>query len=92
VKAWPKSKGDLTAKKSRRRAAQEAGLSLHQYRQAIRVSNIPKDEFERLVESDDPPTVSQLAALGRRQHPGGRATTLEPCPHCGGTGRISVKK
>ena len=92
-KAWPKSKGALTKPVSMRRSAEEAGLSLHQTRQAIRVANLPKGEFERLVESDNPPTVEQLANLGRRR--GVQARGLggrEPCPHCGGTGRISVKK
>jgi hypothetical protein len=45
MKAWPRSKGTLTARQSKRRAAQEAGLSLQRYRQAIRVSQIPTDEL-----------------------------------------------
>jgi hypothetical protein len=91
--SWPKSKGALTARTSRRRLAEEAGLSLHLYRQAMRVVNIPKDEFERLVESDHPPTVEQLAIKGRRWRAGwDYAAPPEksiPCPHCGGTGKVA---
>jgi len=90
VKAWPRSKGTLT-RSAVRRAAQEAGLSLHFYRQAIRIANIPDDEFERLVESNNRPTIGQLAAMGRR-HGRPRGVTSLACPHCGGTGRIRVVK
>jgi len=86
---WPKSKGALTKPVSMRRLAEGAGLSLHQTRQAIRVSHIPEDEFARLVESDDPPTVEQLARLGRRRGIK-RLGGSQPCPHCGGTGRITT--
>ena len=85
-KTWPKSKGALT-RSARRRAAQDAGLSLHQYRRAIRVSNIPRDEFECLIESDNPPSIGEIEALGRRRGTP-RGSTSHPCPHCGGTGRI----
>jgi hypothetical protein len=89
MRAWPRSKGTLTARRSRRRLAQEAGLSLHQYRQAMRVSNIPKDEFERLVESDNPPTIEALARLGTKRGRRRGPKTI-PCRHCGGTGRVPV--
>jgi hypothetical protein len=62
-RAWPKSKGTLTRQGTKRRLAHEAGISLHFYRQAVRVANIPTDEFERLVESDNPPTGETLANL-----------------------------
>ncbi len=88
-RAWPKSKGALTARVSKRRLAQEAGLSLHFYRQAVRVARIPKDEFERLVESDDPLTVERLSMLGRRSGRR-RSAKSRPCPHCGGTGQMPV--
>lgn len=32
--------------------------------QAVRVANVPADEFESQVESDRPPTISQLAQQG----------------------------
>lgn len=49
---------------SRENAAREAGMSKHQYIQMMRVGNVPEAEFERLVESEKPPTLSQLASLG----------------------------
>ena len=32
---------------------------------AVRVANVAKDEFEEAVESDEPPTVTQLAQQGK---------------------------
>lgn len=52
---------------TRESAATDAGLSAHQRKTALRVSNVPKDEFERLVESDNPPTITQLAAMGTKK-------------------------
>jgi hypothetical protein len=49
-------------------AARRAGLSRDQTVTALRVNNVPRDEFERLVESDDPPTVTKLAELGTTKH------------------------
>jgi hypothetical protein len=47
-------------------AAEEAGLSRRQAVTAIRVANVPADEFERQVESDSPPTVTALRRRARR--------------------------
>jgi hypothetical protein len=58
------SKREGTRPLTRSDAATEAGLSSHQAKQALRVANVPADEFERQVESDKPPTVSQLAQQG----------------------------
>jgi hypothetical protein len=52
---------------SQRQAAAKAGLSKHQEKQAKRVAAIPRDEFEALIESDSPPTVTALAARGTRK-------------------------
>ena len=52
---------------TRQSAADAAGLSEHQRKTALRVANIPKKEFEELVESDDPPTIEQLAERGKRK-------------------------
>lgn len=56
------SKGALT----RSDAAHDAGLTLHQHRTAIRVANVPEREFVRQVESDNPPTVTELAEQGKK--------------------------
>lgn len=49
---------------TRENAARDAGMSKHQQVQATRIANVPEDEFEDQVESDKPPTLSQLAAQG----------------------------
>ena len=49
-------------------AARRAGLSRDQTVTALRVNNVPRDEFERLVESDDPPTITKLAEIGTNHH------------------------
>lgn len=61
-----RDKGDLTPL-TRTEAAAEAGLTLHQQRTAMRVHAVPRDQFETLVESANPPTVTALANIGRRE-------------------------
>jgi hypothetical protein len=73
-RAWPKSKGTLTRQGTKRRLAHEAGISLHFYRQAVRVANIPTDEFERLVES----TIRLLARRSRTWSPTPRRLCYPP--------------
>lgn len=53
-----------SAPPSRKQAATEAGLSPDQSKQAIRVANVPQETFTDQVESDNPPTITQLAAQG----------------------------
>jgi hypothetical protein len=52
---------------SRESAARDAGMSKHQQMQMARIGNIPSDVFESQVESDNPPTLSQLAAQGTKK-------------------------
>ncbi len=58
--------GDAPTKMTQRQAAANAGVSKDQEVTAIRVANVPRDVFERLVESDEPPTVTALAEMGKR--------------------------
>jgi hypothetical protein len=51
---------------TRGQAAAEAGLSEWQRKIALRVANIPEDEFEEAVESNEPLTVTALAERGTR--------------------------
>lgn len=51
---------------SQRRAAEQAGMSKDQEVQAVRVANVPEDEFEAAIEQLHPATVTQLAAAGRK--------------------------
>lgn len=75
---------------SQRQAAKDANLSKHQQVQAVRVANIPRDQFESLVESDNPPTVTKLAEMGKRQarpedqpwNPGALPWRLPLSPEC----------
>lgn len=68
-----RSKGTLTSGEpppeseptTQREAAERAGMSLHQERTARRVSEVPENEFEAAVESDEPPSVTALAERGR---------------------------
>jgi hypothetical protein len=41
--------------------AREAGLSRKQQITAMRIGNVPKESFEAQVESDNPPSVTELA-------------------------------
>jgi hypothetical protein len=50
-------------------AAKDAGLSERQRKTALRVAAIPEEEFERRIESDHPPTVTELAELGTQHQP-----------------------
>lgn len=59
------SEGSLT----RSEAANEAGLSRHQKVTALRVASVPSVEFERAVESAEPPTVTKLAEQGKTSKP-----------------------
>lgn len=55
---------------SQRSAAEAAGLSKDQEKQARRVASIPEDEFEALIEREGgPPTVSELAERGKKVKP-----------------------
>lgn len=54
---------------SKQQVAREAGLSEHQQVTATRVANVPREDFERQVESANPPTVTALAEQGRNARP-----------------------
>lgn len=57
---------------TREAAATEAGMSEHQRKTALRVATFAEqqpEEFERQIESDRPPTVTQLAEQGRQSRP-----------------------
>lgn len=56
---------------SRAQAARNAGLSRDQKHTALRVASVPESEFEKAIESDDCPTVTEMAERGTRKkkHP-----------------------
>jgi hypothetical protein len=47
---------------TREDAARDAGMSKHQQMQATRTANVPDADFEAMIESDNPPTISQHVA------------------------------
>jgi hypothetical protein len=50
---------------TRAETAREAGLSDRQRKTALRVASVSQDKFEAAVESDTPPTTTQLANQGK---------------------------
>jgi hypothetical protein len=52
---------------TRTKAADDAGLSERQRKNALRVASIPEDEFERQIDGDSPPTIEQLAKIGTQK-------------------------
>jgi len=59
---------------TRTQAAADAGLSAHQRKTALRIANVPEASFEAAVESDRPPTVTEMAGRGTIAKP------LSPAP------------
>jgi len=54
---------------SRTSAARDAGLSEHQQKTALRVASVPTEDFEAAIESEAPPTVTELAQRGKKSQP-----------------------
>lgn len=54
---------------SRKEAGEAAGMSDRQIKTAIRVANVPDEQFEKQVESKNPPTVTALAEQGKKAAP-----------------------
>jgi hypothetical protein len=61
--------GDGDRLPTRKEAAVAAGLSNRQAREMIEVARIPTEQFDELVECDDPATVTELAKLGTKKRP-----------------------
>lgn len=47
-------------------AANEAGLSKYQKDQALRIANVDEDKFNKQVDSDDVPTLTEMAEQGKK--------------------------
>ena len=52
---------------ARAAAAKQAGMSADQTKDALRVARVPPRDFEEAIESDDPPTLTELAERGTRK-------------------------
>lgn len=82
--------GDGTV--TRTQAARDAGLSDRQRVTALRVNNVPRDKFDQLIESDQPPTVTKLAALGTKHQDPGYLKGREPDDFAAATPFIGLAK
>ena len=51
---------------TREQAAEDAGLSEHQRKTALRVASIDPAVRDALIESDNPPTITELAEMGKK--------------------------
>lgn len=78
----PEKLGGTPPLVSRAQAAKDAGLSSDQRKQALRVANVPSEDFEAAIESNAPPTITALA-----EREGERDASL-PCRDRGGSDRL----
>lgn len=69
---------------SERDLAIKLGMSRRQIWQAKKIAGIPEDQFEELVEGDNPPTVSALLDLAHHRAGSDQVARVATCPHCGG--------
>lgn len=53
-------------KLSQQEVAEQAGFSKNQKDTAVRLANVPEEQFDAQVESDNPPTITQLAEQGKK--------------------------
>ena len=67
-----------------RKAAEAAGISRGQMYRMLDIASIPKDQFEDLIEGDNPPTMTELVRIARSKEAQPVPRRLGVCPHCGG--------
>ena len=80
---------------TRKEAARDAGLSDRERKTALRVANVPHDQFEALVEADEPASITELLLHGHmdadHRSPHSRVATptrsSRERPMCGPGGR-----
>lgn len=66
---WGSKRDGTDPSISRTAAAREAGLSERQRKTAIAVAGIDADTFEAAIESDAPPTVTELRRMAPKERP-----------------------
>ena len=55
---------------SKAKVQEVSGFSERQLRTALNVASIPQTDFDRQVESDNPPTLTELARQGTQKRDG----------------------
>jgi len=65
---WGSKRGDAHIS-TRAEVSKASGVSRDQAATAIRVANIPAEQFDAVVESDKPPSVTALAEMGKKRRP-----------------------
>ena len=89
-KQRPRRGDSLTPGMSHRDIAAVLGVTRRQVTLWLDVASIPQDEFERLIEADEPSTPNELGLLARSR--ARKSVEYErKCPHCGGLLRIEKK-
>ncbi len=63
--------------------AEMAGVSRLQRNQAVSIAQIPTRQFEKLVESESPPRIYELATIGRKSSVKPKKNACATCPTCG---------
>ena len=64
-----KNKKGEAAPHSKLKVARTAGMSVDQQKQVQRVARVDEKDFDKQVESENPPTVSKLAEQGKKPSP-----------------------
>lgn len=63
---------------TRTQVARDAGLSDYQRKTALRIASVPDGDFEAAVESDKPPTVTEMAMRGMVAKPAAPVPDVPP--------------
>lgn len=64
----PKNTDDAVSV-SQRQAAHDAGIKERQQVTAVRVANVPAEDFDRQLDSNSPPSLTKLAEQGKAKRP-----------------------
>jgi hypothetical protein len=76
------------ARESRRAVAEEAGLSEHKTRTALKIASLPSEEFEAAVESNKPPGTTTLAQWINHKQSAAATETVIDCAYPKGTAAL----
>ena len=63
-----RGKTDPEVNSSRTEVARNAGFTERQQSTAVRLANVPEDDFNKQVDSENPPTIKKLADQGKSKY------------------------